>query len=515
MQSAELISLVFAAPEFELFLDSSEGKLVLRTAAGYWLFPAVKPLRADTLRKSLRSIAENPPAEEAWAGELRALDEAYLAALRANDSLAADRTRKCEQLDQLQKELDETNRGVLALYAELDDRAFRLQRADDLKSRFLSYASHELRTPLNGISGLARLLSAGNLQGEQVKQLTLIQKAAQEMREMVDDLLDLAKVEAGKITVEPAEFGLELVFGALRGMFRPLAGNDALELHFEDTSAVPSIYTDEGKVVQILRNFVSNALKFTERGEIRVWAELAANDTVRISVKDTGIGIAPEDQARVFEEFAQINHPLQRKVKGTGFGLPLCKKLAELLGGSVELESQRGAGSKFTLVLPRVYRTERLDSLPEKSPVRPFTVLHVEDEEIDRYLVAQLLRFNGNLRLVQAVDGQAALEAARRERPDLIILDLNLPRIGGWDLLEDLRITPETRSIPVAVLTASDVDSHSSELLERAITVMSKDALANAAALVIENGPPVRIAVRRLNDEVEHYDARGYLECRR
>jgi signal transduction histidine kinase len=150
----------------------------------------------------------------------------------------------------------------------------RLKRADELKSRFLSYASHELRTPLNGIIGLTRLLLTRRPQGEELRQINYIQQAAQEMRAMLDDLLDLAKVEAGKITVHPSEVGLELVFGALRGIFRPLSTSDTVELHFENTSAVPAIYTDEGKVIQILQNFISNALKFTEHGEVRVWAEL-------------------------------------------------------------------------------------------------------------------------------------------------------------------------------------------------------------------------------------------------
>ena len=362
--------------------------------------------------------------------------------VEAPDVLSARLTEELKnaqtEIDQLRTELEETNRGVVALYAELDDRAIRLKRADELKSRFLSYASHELRTPLNGIIGLTRLLLSRKPQGEELKQLNFLQKAAQEMRAMVDDLLDLAKVEAGKITVHPSEFGLDLVFGALRGMFRPLASPDTVELHFEDTSAVPAIYTDEAKVLQILQNLISNALKFTEQGEVRVWAQTGDQETVRISVKDTGIGIAPKDHARIFEEFSQIESPIQRKVKGTGLGLPLCKRLAELLGGRVEIESQPGVGSTFTLVVPLVYRPAELESKAAfESRKIVFTVLHVEDDEIDRYLVQQMLRFDGKLQLLHAEDGQAALEVARRERPDLVILDLNLPRISGVDVLAE------------------------------------------------------------------------------
>ena len=421
--------------------------------------------------------------------------------LRESSQDAAELARELSeartQIDQLQQELDETNRGVLALYAELDERALRLKRADDLKSRFLSYASHELRTPLNGIIGLARLLLARNIQGEELKQVKFIQQAAQEMRSMVDDLLDLAKVEAGKITVHPSEFGLELVFGALRGMFRPLLNPDTVELHFEDTSAVPAIYSDEAKVIQVLQNFISNALKFTERGEVRVWAELGPAETVRISVKDTGIGIAPEDQARVFEEFGQIDSHLQKKVKGTGLGLPLCKRIAELLFGRVELESQPGEGSTFTLVLPVVYKPAATAGVP-LTKSKQFTILHVEDEEIDRYLVQKLLSFDGNVKLLHAFDGQSALEMARRATPDLIILDLNLPRISGLEVLTALGETADTARIPVAVLTASKSldEPQAAQALRRAIAVLSKDMLAEATSLVIDPGPPVRVLIR-------------------
>ncbi|MBL8210265.1 MAG: hypothetical protein JNK87_06115 [Bryobacterales bacterium] len=411
--------------------------------------------------------------------------------------LALEEARR--QVDQLQQELEETNRGVLALYAELDDRALKLKRADELKSKFLSYASHELRTPLNGVIGLARLLLARQPQGEERKQTEFILRAAQEMREMVDDLLDLAKVEAGKITIHASEVGLELIFGALRGMFRPLASSGSVELHFEDTSAIPLIYTDESKVVQILRNFISNALKFTEQGEIRVWSELGPGNSVRISVQDTGIGIPLEHQGRVFEEFSQVDNPLQKRAKGTGLGLPLCKKLAEVLGGHVELRSTPGVGSTLTLVLPIVYHPSSA-SEPQPMPIRGFTILHVEGGVIDRYLVQQLLRSDRHLTVMYAVDGVNALETVRVRRPDLILLDSNVMRISAADFLQalDEATGANLPPVPVVVLTPSYLETYQDALVRsRSLAILSKDDLAEIAALTIDPGPPVRVSLEK------------------
>ena len=264
-----------------------------------------------------------------------------------------------EDLQRLNQELQDTNRGVVALYAELDERADHLRRADELKSKFLSHMSHEFRTPLNSILALSRLLLArsdGELTAEQETQIRFIRKAAENLTELVDDLLDLAKVEAGKTVVVASPFTAASLFGALRGMLRPLLVGDAVALVFEDPRDVPPLDTDEGKVSQILRNFISNAIKFTERGEVRVWATAdPVADTVSLHVRDTGIGIAASDIEIIFQEFGQVAHRLQGRVKGTGLGLPLAKKLAELLGGRITVESTPGEGSTFSVTVPRIY----------------------------------------------------------------------------------------------------------------------------------------------------------------
>ena len=271
---------------------------------------------------------------------------------QANDDLHKQKAA----LSHLNHELDDTNRGVVALYAELDEKADFLRRASEMKSRFLSNMSHEFRTPLNTIQGLGRLLLDrydGDLTAEQEKQVTLMCKAAEGMTELVNDLLDLAKVEAGKVAIRAARIRRAQRFSGARGMLRPLlAHNSRVELVFDDPAGVPALFTDETKVSQILRNFISNALKFTERGEVRVSAVPAADDTVIFSVADTGIGIPVEDHNRIFEEFTQLDNFRQKYVKGTGLGLPLVKKLAELLGGCVTLQSEPGVGSTFSAVLP-------------------------------------------------------------------------------------------------------------------------------------------------------------------
>ena len=185
------------------------------------------------------------------------------------------RTRQVE-LTRVNRELEDTNRGVVALYAELDEKADHLRRADELKSKFLSNMSHEFRSPLNSIlalTGLLRDRSDGPLTGEQEQQVDYIRKAAHDLLELVNDLLDLAKVEAGKLEARPIEFEISNLFAALRGMLRPLLLNQSVDLIFEDADHIPTLFTDEGKISQILRNFISNALKFTERGEVRVSAQ--------------------------------------------------------------------------------------------------------------------------------------------------------------------------------------------------------------------------------------------------
>jgi signal transduction histidine kinase len=286
----------------------------------------------------------------------------YLEVHQQNQELVAtlaELRERQEDLLALTRELEDTNRGIVALYAEIEDKAERLRRADEMKSRFLSNTSHELRTPLSSIRALAKLLLDrldGDLTPEQERQVRYIESAANDLSELVNDLLDLAKIEAGKVEVQLAPVVIDNLFRALKGMLRPLVDEARVQLVFEPSDVAEPFETDEGKVAQILRNFISNALKFTEHCEVRVSAHHdTQSDSIVLAVVDTGIGISPDNLQLIFEEFSQIEHPLQRRSKGTGLGLPLCRKLADLLKGRVEVASEVGVGSTFRLVLPRLY----------------------------------------------------------------------------------------------------------------------------------------------------------------
>ncbi len=371
------------------------------------------------------------------------------------------RTRQAE-LSRLNRELEDTNRGVVALYAELDEKADHLRRADELKSKFLSNMSHEFRSPLNSIMALTGLLlnrSDGDLTEPQNQQVAYTRRAAQDLLELVNDLLDLAKVEAGKVEVRPLEFEVKNLFAALRGMLRPLLVNQSVDLIFDDAQDLPPVYSDEGKVSQILRNFISNALKFTEGGEIRVSAVLAGESGLRFSVADTGIGIAPENLDLIFQDFGQVDNPIQKRVKGTGLGLPLSKKLATVLGGSVGVESRLGFGSEFTLQIPIRYGGEEPEAVAQQpamvhDPSKP-AVLVVEDSPEMIMMYRSYLTGSGFEMLTASTtrEGESILE---RVRPVVIILDVVLRSEDTWAFLARLKTDEQLKDIPV--LVASTVE---------------------------------------------------------
>jgi signal transduction histidine kinase len=388
-----------------------------------------------------------------------------LETLRAHD---AELEQRVAEVSRLNQELEETNSGVVALYAELDERAIALRRADESKTRFLSYMSHEFRTPVNSIMALAELLLRrvdGELTDEQAKQIEFIKSAAGEVFEIVNDLLDLAKVEAGKVDVRPGIVQVSRLFGALRGMMRPLTNPAGAALIFDEPAGELFFETDEGKVAQILRNLISNALKFTERGVVRVKAR-RSGDAIVFSVSDTGIGIATADQERIFHEFAQVENAAQRRTKGTGLGLPLSRKLAELLGGTLTVTSELGVGSTFTLKLPlplagAIAQEEGQSETAMPASVSvdglgaetPGSILIIDDDELARYLTRQMFRGTRYL-ITEAAGAEEGLERARFDQPELILLDIAMPGRNGFEVLEDLKADPATRAIPIVIHTS-------------------------------------------------------------
>lgn len=396
---------------------------------------------ADELIK--RSLS-NPFEEIQWQNQelLRALE-----ALRQRE----------EELIQLNQELEDTNRGVVSLYAELDEKADSLQRANELKTRFLSNMSHEFRTPLNSIISLSGMLmdrSDGDLTSEQEKQVNFIRKAAESLSELVNDLLDLAKVEAGKIVVHPNSFEVAELFATLRGMLRPLlAHNSSIALIFEEPQDIPTLHTDEGKVAQILRNFISNALKYTEVGEVRVSATMAEN-CVTFAVADTGIGIAPQDHKRIFEEYIQIDSPLQRRSKGTGLGLPLSKKLAELLGGRVWITSSVGAGSTFSASIPIAYPNLTYNSpLPNWQPKPGKKLLLVVEDSPEIVLVYEKYLEGTSYQMIAVPTREQAERVLMTFQPVALILDILLERENTWGFLAQLKQQEITQDLPILVTT--------------------------------------------------------------
>jgi len=394
-------------------------------------------------------------------------------------SLAAERERQ-EDLARLNQELEETNRGVVALYAELDEKAEYLRRASDLKSRFLSHMSHEFRTPLSSILALSRLLLDqvdGPLVQEQQKQVTYIRKSAEGLLELINDLLDIAKVEAGKLSVNCTTFALADMFGGLRGALRPLMTRDTVNIGFEQKGESPQLYTDEGKVAQILRNFIANAIRFTEEGSITVTSRYHTDrDLYEFAVKDTGIGIAPPDQTMIFEEFSQVEGALQRETRGTGLGLPLSKQLAELLGGHIQLRSEMGKGSTFTLWIPRSLQTA---SEPDETPAEHRKVLVIDDEDTFRYIIRQLLGGIEGLKVSEARTGVEGIARARQERPDVIILDVLMPDRGGQEVLRILKADPDMKNIPVLITTSLPLSERLVAEFRDASSVMAKQNLSS------------------------------------
>ncbi|MEU3464011.1 HAMP domain-containing sensor histidine kinase [Streptomyces sp. NPDC006733] len=342
------------------------------------LLPGTAPTGwSDRLRDALRADTRTTVAED-----LRAQTRDLIASLEETRAQREELQRLNQELEEtnrgvlalyteLSEELEETNRGVVALYAELEDKSQQLSDASEAKSRFWANVSHELRTPVNAVVGLTRLLlsETSALTDEQRRQLSLIGASGDTLLALVGELLDVAKAESGQLEIQPAPVDLRAMLGQLHGTLRGSAAPD-VTLTIADPAPSPRIATDEILLTRILRNLLSNALKFTEHGEVRLDLRTEACEEQHwlvFTVTDTGIGIAADQHSRVFEEFYQVPGPHQRGRPGTGLGLPYARRLTDLLGGIMTLNSIPGRGTTVEVRMPELVGVPA-DSRPAPAP---------------------------------------------------------------------------------------------------------------------------------------------------
>jgi len=420
------------------------------------------------LRSRLEAVRPADPLDE-----LRTRNAELITALE-------DLQSKRDELARLNVELEETNRGVVALYADLDRRGQQLQQANEAKTRFLASVSHELRTPVNSVLGLARLLldpDADPLSGEQRHQVELVRSSADDLLHLVNDLLDLAKAESGRIDLELEQVDLGELLAGLAATLAPLVPADvALVVEASGPGVPRRVRTDAGLLRHVLRNLLTNAIKFTERGHVRVTTDVVGRRLL-IEVSDTGLGIAEADQVRVFEEFYQVRSPLQARLRGTGLGLPYARRLTELLGGELRLESHPGRGSAFTVDLPVVDEAEQEaggGAAADGAPV-PAVALVVDDDPVFRALLRRELRGLVG-RVVEASDGAEGLARMREQPPDVVFLDLRMPVVDGAAVLTAMAAEGALALLPVVLVTSADL-SGADPARARVSATLSKSAV--------------------------------------
>lgn len=400
------------------------------------------------------------------------------------------------ELEVTNKELENTNQGVVALYSELEKATQELKEASEAKTRFFSNMTHEFRTPINIIENVAKLLASGvdgALNAEQQRQVRFISDAALELANLVSELLALAEVQSGRLTIVPQPFPLGPFVDRLEQFAAALAPRyPQVSFSVAPPPAEVLLDTDESRLFQVLRNLISNAFKYTPRGQVRIQVFQPDDASLEFLVEDSGIGIAAADQQKIFEEFERIRSPHLTHIEGTGLGLPLAQRLAVLLRGELSLDSEVGRGSRFTLRLPRHYANHRAAE-PEPD-LSGLTVLVIEDNEGDRYLVRRTLE-RLNPVLLEADSARSSLDRLNAVRPDIIILDLDLPDINGEDLLASMDWSMHRR---VLINTAQPLDEAGRQRLQDYChAILFKHAPDHAERLLAE----VCALARSLSDD--------------
>ncbi len=347
--------------------------------------------------------------------------------------------------DHLEKLVEERTNELAEKNLELEQTNIRLQDVDRLKSVFLASMSHELRTPLNSIIGFTGIMLqglAGPMNDEQKKQLTMVKGSAGHLLELINDILDISKIEAGKVDLTLEEFKFNDVVKEVAESFTPAARDKELALVTEIPNDI-MLFTDRRRTKQVLLNLISNAIKFTDKGSVRV-AVKVTDSMLECSVIDTGKGIAAEDITKLFQPFQQVDASLIKKFQGTGLGLYLCKKLLEALGGSIWVKSEPDRGSTFTFTLP-------LQQQGEIAEMKK--VLVIDDNEVNMYLLRFILKQNG-YEVVEANTGIMGIEQFSKEKPDLVLMDIQLPDINGLEATRRIKALKEYNGIPIIALTS-------------------------------------------------------------
>ncbi|HEY9649981.1 MAG TPA: response regulator, partial [Coleofasciculaceae cyanobacterium] len=340
-----------------------------------------------------------------------------------------------------------------------------LARATRLKDEFLASMSHELRTPLNAILGLSEALQEevyGSLTERQRKSLTTIEKSGQHLLELINDILDLSKIESGKLDLQLSPVSLPSLCESSLTFIKQQAHQKTIKLNYKITEGVEEVEVDERRLRQVLVNLLSNAVKFTPEGG-EVWLNVEAeseSEVLKFSIIDTGIGIAPENLDKLFKPFVQLDSSLSRRYAGTGLGLALVRRIAELHGGSVSLESELGKGSCFTVTLPwREAHRIKQSVQGKEHEIAPLLRIHqalvIEDSDPAAKQIARYLTELGAAVVIHP-QGEGTLETVLRFDPDVIILDLLLPHLSGWEVLTQLKANPATQTIPVLVISVVD-----------------------------------------------------------